>query len=107
ETADPAVGPILAGALPKLQGEVKDTAFAQLIKRADWAGALVDELKKGSLTLAALGPGNVFRLRSHSDKAVAEKAGAVIDELRGPEVQQKEALIAKLEPIVAPPGNVE
>lgn len=107
ETADPAVGPLLAGAVPKLQGDVKDTAVAQLIKRADWAGALVDELKKGTVTLAALGPGNVFRLRSHSDKGVAQKAGAIIDELRGPEVKEKEAMIAKLEPIVAKPGNLE
>ncbi|HZO83964.1 MAG TPA: PVC-type heme-binding CxxCH protein, partial [Verrucomicrobiae bacterium] len=107
ETADPAVGPVLAGALPRLQGELRDTAFAQLIKRADWASALMAELKKGTLTLAALGPGNVFRLRTHSDKSVAEKAGAVIDELRGPEVKEKQALIAKLEPAAAKPGNLE
>lgn len=107
ETSDSAVGPILASALGKLQGELRDTAFAQLIKRADWANALVEELKKGSVTLAALGPGNVFRLRTHSDKSVAEKAGAVIDQLRGPEVKEKEAVIAKLEPIVAKPGNAE
>ncbi|MCI0349875.1 MAG: c-type cytochrome, partial [Acidobacteriales bacterium] len=107
ETADAAIGPILAGALSKLQGELKETAFAQLIKRADWANALVDELKKGSVSLAVLGPGNVFRFRTHSDKSVAEKAGAVIDELRGPEVKEKQALIAKLEPSVAKAGNLE
>jgi uncharacterized protein len=105
ETSDPTVGAILAGAVGKLQGDLRDTAFAQLIKRADGANALVDELKKGSVTLGALGPGNVFRLRTHSDKAVAEKAGAVIDQLRGPEVKEKEAVIAKLEPIMARPGN--
>lgn len=107
ETADPAVGPLLATTLPKLRGELRDTTFAQLIKRADWAMALVDKLKDGSITLAALGPGNVFRLRTHSDKAVAEKAGAAIDALRGPEVKEKEAVIAKLEPMVARPGNAE
>ena len=107
ETSDPAVGPILAAALGKLQGELRDAAFAQLIKRVDWASALVDELKKGTVTLAALGPGNVFRLRTHSDKSVSEKASAVIDQLRGPEVKEKEALIAKLEPIVARPGNLD
>ena len=107
ETSDLAVGPILANAVGKLQGELRDAAFAQLIKRADWANALVDELKKGTVTLAALGPGNVFRLRTHNDKAVAERAGAVIDQLRGPEVKEKEAVIAKLEPIVAKGGNGE
>ncbi|HKQ39499.1 MAG TPA: PVC-type heme-binding CxxCH protein [Verrucomicrobiae bacterium] len=107
ETSDSAVGPILATALGKLQGELRDAAFAQLIKRADWANALVDELKKGTLTLAALGPGNVFRLRTHSDKSVAENAAAVIDQLRGPEVKEKEAVIAKLEPTVAKPGSAE
>ena len=107
ETADPAAGQVLASAFSKLQGELRDAAFAQLIKRADWASALVAELKKGTVTLAALGPGNVFRLRTHSDQSVAEKAGAVIDELRGPEVKEKQALIAKLEPSVARPGNSE
>jgi putative membrane-bound dehydrogenase-like protein len=107
ETADPGVGRILATALSKLQGELKDAAFAQLIKRADWAAALVDELKKGTVTLTTLGPGNVFRLRTHSDKSVAQKASGVIDELRGPEVKEKEALIAKLEPVLARSGNAE
>ena len=107
ETADPKAGQVLAAAFSKLQGELRDTAFAQLIKRADWASALVEQLKSGAVTLATLGPGNVFRLRTHSDKSVAERAGAVIDELRGPEVKEKQALIAKLEPVVAKPGNTE
>ena len=107
ETADPAVGPILARAIPKLRGDLKDTVVAQLLKRSDWANALVDEIKNGAVTLAALGPANVSRLRTHSDKSVAQRAGAAIDELRGPEVKEKEALIAKLEPAIARQGNAE
>lgn len=107
ETDESAVGAILSEAYARLAPDLQAAAFAQIIKRPAWALAMVDALQKQTITLAALGPGNVFRLRTHSDKAVAEKAGNVIDQLRGPEVKEKEALIAKLEPVVARPGNVE
>src|SRR6185369_17217314 len=107
ETPDPAVGPILAGAIPKLRSDLKDTAVAQLLKRSDWANALVDEIKNGAVTLAVLGPANVARLRTHSDKSVAQRAGTGIDGLRGPEVKEKEALIAKLEPPITRKGTTE
>jgi putative membrane-bound dehydrogenase-like protein len=107
-TADPAVAPLLAGAYPKLSADLQETAFAQIIKRADWSLALVEAVKDGKVTLANLGPSSVHRLRTHSDKAVAKRAGEVIDELRGPEAKEKNALLAKLVPEVEKPGgNVE
>jgi putative membrane-bound dehydrogenase-like protein len=107
-TADPAVGPLLAGVYPKLPSDLQDTAFAQIVKRADSSLALVEALKAGKVTLANLGPSSIHRLRTHSDKAVATRAGEVIDELRGPEVKEKNALLVKLVPEVEKPGgNVE
>jgi putative membrane-bound dehydrogenase-like protein len=107
-TGDPAVAPLFADAYGKLPQELQDAAFAQIVKRADSALALVEALKGGKVTLANLGPSSVHRLRTHSDKAVAKRAGEVIDELRGPEVKEKNALLAKLTPEVEKPGgNVE
>ncbi len=106
-TGDAAVAPLLAGAFAKIPAELQDTAFAQIVKRADWSMALVEAVKSGKVTLANLGPSSVHRLRTHSDKAVAKRAGEVIDELRGPEVKEKNALIAKLTPEVEKPGNIE
>ena len=91
----------------RFRPELQDPAFAQIVKRADWSMALVEAIKGGKVTLANLGPSSVHRLRTHSDKAVAKRAGEVIDELRGPEVKEKNALIAKLTPEVEKPGNIE
>jgi putative heme-binding domain-containing protein len=78
-----------------------------MIKRSDWSLALVNAISKNQVPLATLGPSSVFRLRTHADTAVAKRANEVLDELRGPEVKEKNALIAKLTPEVEKPGNVE
>ena len=36
-TGDAAVAPLLAGAFAKIPAELQDTAFAQIVKRADWS----------------------------------------------------------------------
>jgi putative heme-binding domain-containing protein len=97
----------LADAFPKLSPELQEAAFAQVIKRGDWSLALVESLKDGKVTLATLGPASVHRLRTHSDPAVSKRAIQVIEELRGPEAKEKNALIAKLIPEVEKSGNVE
>lgn len=102
---EPVVGALLVNAFGNLPPELQTAAFSQLIKRGDWSLALVDGLKSGKVTVPALGPANVYRLRNHSDKQVAQRAGAVVEELRGPEAKEKAALIAKLEPEVSRPGD--
>lgn len=96
----------LLTALPKLPFELRETAFGQLIRRSDWSMALVESLATRQLDPAVLGLANLFRLRTHSDAAVAARATKVLAELRGPEQQQKDVVIAKLRPEVTKPGNV-
>jgi uncharacterized protein len=103
--SEPEVGALVVDAFANLPAELKDVAFAQLIKRADWSLALVDGLKGGKVTAPSLGPANIYRLRNHSDKQVAQRASAVMEELRGPEAREKAALVAQLEPEVSKPGN--
>src|SRR5262249_28142830 len=74
-------------------------------KRTDWSLALVDALKTGQVNVVGLGPANTYRLRHHADEAVARRANAVIDELRGPEVKEKNALLAKFKPEVEKHGD--
>jgi len=102
---EPAVGVVFVNALTNLPAELQSAAFAQLIKRGDWSLALVDGLKEGKVTTALLGPANVYRLRNHSDKQVAQRASAVIEELRGPEAKEKAVLITQLDPEVSKPGG--
>lgn len=103
--SEPEVGPLVVNAFAGLPDELKDVAFAQLVKRADWSMAMVDGLKSGKVSVPALGPANIYRLRNHSDKQVAQRATVVMEELRGPEAKEKAALIAQLEPQVSKPGN--
>src|SRR4029077_5035861 len=91
-TADPAGGGVFASAYPKLAPPLQEAAFGQLIKRSDWSLSLVDALKAGQVNVVNLGPANAYRLRHHADETVARRANAVIDELRGPEVKEKNAL---------------
>jgi putative heme-binding domain-containing protein len=106
-SADPSIGASFAAIYPRLSPEMQETLFAQIVKRRDWSLALVDSLEQKKIELASLNPAAVHRLRTHSDGAVAKRANEVIDSLRGPEVKEKEALIAKLAPEVEKPGNLE
>ncbi len=104
--AEPAVGRTLVSALPRLSFELREAAFGQLIRRADWSAAVVAALAEHKLDPALLGLANLYRLRTHADPAVAAEANRVIDQLSGPEHKEKDLLIAKLRPEVVKPGNV-
>ncbi len=106
-TADPAVGNAFANIYPKLPPDLQKAVFPQIIKRGDWSLALVNAIKGEQINLASLTPSDVHRLRTHADVSVAKRANEVIDELRGPELKEKNALIAKLAPEVDKPGNVD
>ena len=104
-TGDAVAGQALLAALPRLDPELREAAFGQLLNRAEWSAAVVQALADRKLDPALLGTGNLFRLRTHGDAAVANRAAAVIEELRGPEQKQKDALIAKFQPEVVKTGN--
>ncbi|HVY69632.1 MAG TPA: PVC-type heme-binding CxxCH protein, partial [Verrucomicrobiae bacterium] len=106
-TGEPAAANSLIAAYPRLVTEQREVAFGQLVKRADWATLLIQALADKKVDTLALGPANLYRLRTHSDRAVAQKANEVIDALKGPEQKQKDELIAKFKPEVEKAGNVE
>lgn len=104
-TSDAAVGQALLDALPRLNADLREVAFGELLKRADWSAAVVQALADRKLAPAVLGPSNLHRLRTHSDAAVAASAVKTLEALSGPETKEKEALIARLRPEVIKPGN--
>jgi putative membrane-bound dehydrogenase-like protein len=107
-TGDKAAGAQLISAFAKVNPEVRETIFGQIVKRADWSSAFVQALSDKQIDLQLLGPANLHRLRTHSDSSVAAKANDVINALRGPQQAQKDTLIAQFKPIVEQPGaNVE
>ena len=103
--ADTAVA--IIPAFSKLPPEVVETAFGQIVKRGDSANAFLDAVAAKQVDLLKLGPARQHRLRTHPDAAVAKRANTIIDDLKGPEARQKDALLAKYTPEVLKPGNVE
>jgi uncharacterized protein len=104
---DPTVGNSLIQSLAKVPADLQPVVFAQVIKRRDWSLALVDALKEGSITLASLSATDVHRLRTHADSTVALRANQTIEQLRGPELKEKNDLVAKLAPEVEKRGNAD
>ena len=102
---EPSVGELLTGAYPKLPSPLQEAALNQLLKRGDWSLKFVEAIQAGKVNLKALSPVAVNRLRTHSDKTVADRANTVIDQLNGPEAKEKDKLIAQYTPIVVQPGN--
>ncbi|HEX2746704.1 MAG TPA: ThuA domain-containing protein, partial [Verrucomicrobiales bacterium] len=106
ETDDASVGAALAAGFNKLPPDTQTIAFNMLLKRADWALALLDAVKAKQVDVAMLGPANAFRLRTHPDKAVSKRAGEMLDELM-PGAKARAETIAKLVPEVEKRGDVE
>ena len=106
ELSEANVGASLATAYPQLPGELQPLAFNTLLRRNDWATALLNALESGALKAESLGPANLHRLRYFPNADLAKRAAALIEKLRGPEAKQKDELIAKFTPEVTKPGNV-
>lgn len=105
--ADKTIGVVLSTAYPGLATDLQPVAFNQLIKRTDWSLALLQSVKDGKISLATLGPAAIHRLRTHSDKTVSQKAIEISDAIRGPEIKEKDSLIAQFTPAVQKPGKLE
>jgi uncharacterized protein len=91
----------------KLPPEVVEPAFGQIVKRGDTTGAFLDAVAAKQVDLLQLGPARQHRLRTHPDTQVAKRANTIIDDLKGPEAREKDALLAKYTPEVLKPGNLE
>jgi len=107
ETDDAAVAPALIRAYGSLTQPTQALAFDALMKRSEWTQKLIDALRSKEIQFNVLGPANASRLRRHPDPAISKSAIAAIEELRGPQTQQKQQIIAKLLPEVTQPGNAE
>jgi len=104
EVDDAAVGKELAAAFGKLPAEAQTVAFDALLRRADWTSAFLDAARDRRVDVTTLGPANAYRLRSHANKKVAERAGMLLDELN-PLAKAKKDAMARLSPLVEQKGD--
>ncbi|MDQ3624521.1 MAG: c-type cytochrome, partial [Verrucomicrobiota bacterium] len=106
ETGDADTGPLLAKTFPQLEPALQSVALTQLLKRPEWTRALIARLRDQSIPLATLGPIGLDRLRNHPDKKVAKEALGVIEAIRGPQIAEKNKVIAQLLPQIEAGGDV-
>ena len=104
---DEAIGAELVKVYPQVAFEARDPLFAQIIKRPEWAQLLIAALQKQDVQLTQLGPALLHRLRTHADANVAKRATEVIDEIRGPQQKEKDALIKQFTAAVEERGNLD
>ncbi|MBP7951000.1 MAG: ThuA domain-containing protein [Verrucomicrobiales bacterium] len=97
-------GQQLVAVFGTLDTAVRSAAFDECLKRPAYALALLGAVESGKLDAASISPGDIARLRSHPDKAVSNRANALIDKLM-PGAKEKAALIARLRPEVTKPGD--
>lgn len=100
------VGAGLVGVYPSLPAPSQAAAFNVVLKRADWSRAFLDAVGGGTIDPALLDPASIFRLRTHPEKSVADRANEMLDALN-PQAKQKDEIIAALVPEVSKPGNIE
>ena len=103
---DEQVGAEMVKLYPQVAFEVRDPLFAQIIKRPEWAQLMVAAMEKKEVELPQLGPALLHRLRTHADAGVAKRAAEVIDEIRGPALKEKDALIKQFAAAVEERGNL-
>ena len=94
-TKSPLVPAALIDNYSKLGSENKQLALGTLLKRSDWADALLDAIAKKTIALGDLGVQGPSRLLTHPDAAIAKKAATIVETIRGPQAREKDALIER------------
>ncbi len=84
---------------------VQMVIFEELLKRPEWAQEILNEVERGVVKPADIGPSNVARLRTHPNKQVANRANKMLEKL-SPSTAAKNQIITKLIPEVEKPGDM-
>ena len=102
---DVQAGPLLAGALGKSTGLLRQSLFGALISRAEWAQLILTELEAKHVSPMQLGPLQTSQLTRHPEPAVAKRAAEVLAKLNVGSSPAKDDIINKLRAEVEKPGD--
>ena len=100
-TGDPTVGTALIERYPALPPGQQETAFTALVSRSGFATLLLDAVEAKKFDPAKLAPGQISRLTSHPDAAIAKRSSA-----RFGGAISKDEIIARLLPEIEKPGDI-
>ncbi len=107
QTTSPLAAAVLLKNFSKFNTENKQLAVGTLLKRADWAFAMLNMIQSKKIGLSELGVQTQSRLLMHPDPIVAKKAAGVFETLRGPQLREKDALIATFQTAFAKPADLK
>ena len=94
----------LVASMIRLKPKPLSLAFDAVLKRPQATQALLTAIQDGKFDPKILGPGNIARLRTHPNKAVAKRAATMMEKLN-PNAKKRAELIAQFTPIVEQPGD--
>ena len=100
----PQTGPAIVAAFPKYTPAARRTALATLLRRSEWAKALLNAIENKELQRSDLGAEHWAQLKAHSDMSVAAKAQE-LDKTVAPSSAEMEAVVKKLMPIAQQKGD--
>jgi putative membrane-bound dehydrogenase-like protein len=104
---DPMVAEVLLKHYTKFKGEARLLAFAQIIRRPEWAEQLITAVENNQIKLSELTVYGASRLRTHPDAKVARRATAVLDVIEGPRKREKDQLVTTFEAALKEPANID
>jgi putative membrane-bound dehydrogenase-like protein len=102
----PEVADVLIRNFHRLKLDARLIAFSHLVKRPERAEALLHALETKEIRLSELTVYGANRLRTHSDKRVAQDAARVLDALEGPRERDKKRLISQFENALREPVDL-
>ncbi len=106
-TTSPRAAAVLLKNFSKFSTENKQIAVGTLLKRSDWALALLRLIERKQIAVNDLGVQTPGRLATHPDAMVAKRAAAVFEALNGPQLREKNALIASFAPFFNKPADLK
>jgi putative membrane-bound dehydrogenase-like protein len=101
----PQTGPAIVSSFGKFTPAARRTALTTLLRRSEWATALLNSIDSKQLQRTDLGAEHWAQLKAHSDKDVAAKAQE-LDKAAATSSADMEALVQKLMPAAQQKGDV-
>ncbi|MDP6409986.1 MAG: ThuA domain-containing protein [Planctomycetota bacterium] len=107
DTGDVKAARVMLSSFPAFTTKLREATFHQFLPRSPWVDVLLDLVADDELCGGDLGPGRVFRLCSHPDPAIADRASSLLAVPDESDTLALAELIEALVPIVSVPGDKE
>ena len=102
----PEVGPALVAHWGQFTPQVRRQAIEILLRRPEWSRVLLDAIEQKSLAVSDLSTGQSQQLAGHPDKAIADRARALLAKGGGLPNPDREKVLQSLLAVAEKSGNV-